>query len=310
MLRSRTLRFTLATFALMAGMLINVYISSPVYARTTQSAVSVPALKMPFDANYTRATFNSGPHGGGNRNAVCTLLPTNVLSGLDFGLVQGTPVLAMADGTVVRADGNNSIIGNIVGIAHNTGLETQYWHLQSIDPSIHVGTVVKQGQVIGLSGNQFGVVHLHIEFTQYPSGQPYPANGISFDGYQAWTLLDQASGQGYNYQGTLTRGNTRTVSTTYAQVAGSGACGNAHVTEVLGSQDTFVADAGQSPHYLVSTNHSILLVNFSLKMQDIGTNSSIGENNNPVHFRQTATIKLLDANGNKVKHFFKHRYLF
>ena len=146
MLRSRTLRFTLATFALMAGMLINVYISSPVYARTTQSAVSVPALKMPFDANYTRATFNSGPHGGGNRNAVCTLLPTNVLSGLDFGLVQGTPVLAMADGTVVRADGNNSIIGNIVGIAHNTGLETQYWHLQSIDPSIHVGTVVNKAK--------------------------------------------------------------------------------------------------------------------------------------------------------------------
>ena len=38
-------------------------------------------------------------------------------------------------------------------------------------------------------------------------------------------------------------------------------------------------------------------------MQDIGTNSSIGENNNPVHFRQTATIKLLDANGNKVSTF-------
>jgi len=70
---------------------------------------------------------------------------------IDYAAPVGTPVRAVADGVVLRA-GWNGGNGIQVHIRHRSGYETQYNHLSRIPPDIHVGTRVRQKQVIGNVG--------------------------------------------------------------------------------------------------------------------------------------------------------------
>jgi murein DD-endopeptidase MepM/ murein hydrolase activator NlpD len=82
--------------------------------------------------------------------------------GVDLGIPRGTSVVAMRDGTVTKA-GWGTGYGNVIYIKHDEGYETRYAHLTSFN--VRPGTKVKQGQVIGKSGNT-GVgsgPHLHFE---------------------------------------------------------------------------------------------------------------------------------------------------
>lgn len=126
--------------------------------------------------------------------------------GLDFypGLAcvevkRGTPIIAVAAGTVVRADLDYKDItlqriseldaktkaqgfsdpvtldiyrGRQVWVDHGGGLVTRYCHLNSIDPAIRVGVAVKPGTVlagVGESGTPESItapnteLHLHFE---------------------------------------------------------------------------------------------------------------------------------------------------
>jgi murein DD-endopeptidase MepM/ murein hydrolase activator NlpD len=72
--------------------------------------------------------------------------------GVDYGTPVGTPVWAVADGTVTRAgfsDGN----GNHVCLRHANGFETCYLHLSRFGAGVHIGSRVGQKQVIAYSGN-------------------------------------------------------------------------------------------------------------------------------------------------------------
>ena len=85
-------------------------------------------------------------------------------AGIDFGAPVGSQVRAAADGRVEIA-GPAAGFGNHVRIKH-AGFETSYSHLSEIPESIKPGVVVKQGEVIALSGNT-GLStgpHLHFEF--------------------------------------------------------------------------------------------------------------------------------------------------
>jgi murein DD-endopeptidase MepM/ murein hydrolase activator NlpD len=82
--------------------------------------------------------------------------------GIDIGVPSGTPIQAVADGTVAIA-GPESGYGNYPCIDHGGGLSSCYAHQESI--SVSVGEHVSQGQVIGISdctGLCFGP-HLHFE---------------------------------------------------------------------------------------------------------------------------------------------------
>lgn len=76
----------------------------------------------------------------------------------DFGLPEGTDVLASSEGTVTYARSGSTSCGgpsyinsaNYVVIAHTDGKATNYYHLQSVNVS--VGDNVQQGQLIGKSG--------------------------------------------------------------------------------------------------------------------------------------------------------------
>ncbi|WP_323182211.1 M23 family metallopeptidase [Kitasatospora purpeofusca] len=83
-------------------------------------------------------------------------------TGADFVAATGTPLRAVASGTVVKA-GNGGAYGNEVEIKLADGKYAEYAHLSSIGVSI--GQTVTAGQQIGLSGATGNVTgpHLHFE---------------------------------------------------------------------------------------------------------------------------------------------------
>lgn len=70
--------------------------------------------------------------------------------GTDFAVPAGTPVHAPADGVVVVAE-PLAVRGNAVVIDHGWGVYSGLYHMSEI--KVTPGQVVKQGDVVGLSGN-------------------------------------------------------------------------------------------------------------------------------------------------------------
>lgn len=86
----------------------------------------------------------------------------SVHRGVDWGCSTGTSVMASCSGTVVQAGWNGSY-GYSITISHGNGMQTRYAHLSSI--LVSNGQYVKQGEVIGRSGNTGNSTgpHLHFE---------------------------------------------------------------------------------------------------------------------------------------------------
>lgn len=139
--------------------------------------------------------------------------------------VRGTPVLAAADGTVIRADKDYRPIteqqvqqltaeslaqgftspgtldkfrGRQIWIDHGNGIVTRYSHLDGVDASINVGTRVTAGQLIGTTGDSGTVesisnpdfnLHLHFEVR---TGDTFLGAGLPPD--EVRRLYEQAFG--------------------------------------------------------------------------------------------------------------------
>ncbi|MDO5139470.1 MAG: M23 family metallopeptidase [Oscillospiraceae bacterium] len=86
--------------------------------------------------------------------------------GIDIGALQGTPILASADGTIAVANGTDPWgggYGYYVMVSHGNGLETLYGHCSAV--CVISGQSVQRGEVIayvGSTGNSTGN-HLHFE---------------------------------------------------------------------------------------------------------------------------------------------------
>ena len=83
--------------------------------------------------------------------------------GVDYAAGTGTPVVAVADGTVAFAGvrGGN---GNLVSVRHGHGYETGYAHLNGFARGIRAGVEVRQGQVIGYVGSTGLSTGPHLHF--------------------------------------------------------------------------------------------------------------------------------------------------
>ena len=89
---------------------------------------------------------------------------TRAHKGVDFRAPTGTPIPAAGSGRVIARSYNRGH-GNFVKIRHNGTFETLYAHMSKFAKGVNVGTVVRQGQIIGYAGST-GVStgpHLHYE---------------------------------------------------------------------------------------------------------------------------------------------------
>lgn len=85
--------------------------------------------------------------------------------GIDYAAAPGSPVMAVGEGTVIRA-GWAGGYGRLVEVAHANGVVTRYGHLKGFARGLTAGTHVSQGQVLGYVGST-GLAtgpHLHFEF--------------------------------------------------------------------------------------------------------------------------------------------------
>jgi murein DD-endopeptidase MepM/ murein hydrolase activator NlpD len=89
---------------------------------------------------------------------------------IDYGAPTGTPVQAIAKGTVTFA-GWNEGYGNLVQIKHSGGLTTGYAHLSRIAAGIHSGAAIDQGQLVGNVGQTGLATGPHLHFMMTKNGQ-------------------------------------------------------------------------------------------------------------------------------------------
>jgi murein DD-endopeptidase MepM/ murein hydrolase activator NlpD len=175
---------------------------------------------LPLDGNGTQVNGLTYPIAGGCLPKGDQLMPNaartyrnGIHEGVDFyavdnctGITNGTPVVAVLAGRVVRADASfvdptqaeinaylanpnteeslDKFRGRQVWIDHGGGIVTRYCHLSGIAPGITVGTMVTQGQLVayvGESGTPESVsnpgreYHLHFEIR---TGSTYLGKGL------------------------------------------------------------------------------------------------------------------------------------
>jgi murein DD-endopeptidase MepM/ murein hydrolase activator NlpD len=102
--------------------------------------------------------------------------------GEDIFAAQGTPLLAVADGTL-HTIGFNRIGGYRLWLRDGSGNEFYYAHLSAYSPLAVEGRSVEAGDVIGFVGDtgdaDGGAPHLHFEI------HPAPMTGLGYDGVVA-----------------------------------------------------------------------------------------------------------------------------
>ena len=118
---------------------------------------------------------------------------------IDLRAAVGTPVCAAEDGTVDwvqtwdgRSTSGDQSYGNLVRIRHadyNGGkLQTLYAHLQRV--TVKNGQAVREGEVIGYSGNSGNTTGPHLHFEVRLSGvRCNPLNWLDDDFSAAWSTV-------------------------------------------------------------------------------------------------------------------------
>jgi len=94
--------------------------------------------------------------------------------GTDFAAPTGTPIMATANGVVIKK-GYTSGNGNYIKIKHNATYSTQYLHMSKFAKGIHVGSVVKQGEIIGYVGATGHATGPHVCYRFWKHGRQVDA---------------------------------------------------------------------------------------------------------------------------------------
>src|SRR6266508_1547512 len=93
-------------------------------------------------------------------------------NGVDFGIPNGTPIMAASDGAVDKVGFEDGGYGNFVKVSHTDGgtkYYTYYAHLQSA--SVKAGQKITAGTVVGLSNNTGASTGPHLHFGIKIDGQ-------------------------------------------------------------------------------------------------------------------------------------------
>ena len=117
-------------------------------------------LRSPIAFSQVTSGFNPGRY----HPILKTHRPHN---GTDFGAPLGTPVRAVASGTITQAAWNGGH-GKFVKIDHEDPYETSYSHLSKI--TVKSGQYVKKGQIIGHVGTTGLSTGPHLHFQMWKNG--------------------------------------------------------------------------------------------------------------------------------------------
>lgn len=98
--------------------------------------------------------------------------------GVDIGVPTGTPVFAVANGTIIRAVSRASSpdAGDYLELDIGGGQVARYLHLSKMQ--VKAGETVKAGQQIGLSGSAGTGPHLHFEIRELRADKSL---GLTYD---------------------------------------------------------------------------------------------------------------------------------
>jgi murein DD-endopeptidase MepM/ murein hydrolase activator NlpD len=147
------------------------------YASTSSSTFSndvAGTVQWPFQ---TGVPISSGF--GARAVSNCSFCST-FHQGLDFIPGAGSPIQAIADGTVSAVTGPSGAFGNHVEIEHvvdGQKVTSTYSHMQSGSVAVSVGQTVTVGQIIGAVGSTGNSTGAHLHFEIHLNGvpvDPYP----------------------------------------------------------------------------------------------------------------------------------------
>lgn len=103
--------------------------------------------------------------------------------GTDYAAPYGTPIYAVADGTISRA-GRTRGNGIFVKIHHDKRFDTQYLHMQNRAEGIRVGKRVRQGDVIGYVGSTGLATGPHVCFRFWDNGKQVDHTKMDFKNHE------------------------------------------------------------------------------------------------------------------------------
>ncbi len=92
-------------------------------------------------------------------------------NGVDYAAPTGTPVIAIADGTVQRKYWDSKGGGNTMWVKHARGIQAGYLHLSRFASGIGAGVRVKKGQVIAYVGSTGMSTGPHLDFRVKVNGK-------------------------------------------------------------------------------------------------------------------------------------------
>ena len=150
--------------------------------------VATPAA--PAAAQYLKAFPVTGTYSFANDYGAARSQGSH--QGNDIMSPRGTPVVAVADGTIKRLTRVETGLGGVfIYLVDTAGNEYYYAHLNDIVAGLDAGSKVAAGQQIGTVGNtgdaRFGAAHLHFEI--------HPGGGGAINPYTDLVALDPNRGK-------------------------------------------------------------------------------------------------------------------
>ncbi len=89
-------------------------------------------------------------------------------NGIDIAGPWKDPILAPADGTVIRA-GKDRLLGRYVKLRHSSRIKTLYGHMAAL--AVKTGQAVKRGDVLGYMGNSGRSTGTHVHYSVSVDGK-------------------------------------------------------------------------------------------------------------------------------------------
>ncbi|MGB3202627.1 MAG: M23 family metallopeptidase [Nodosilinea sp.] len=130
-------------------------------ASEAEQAAAFPSGKPIRDTPSVSSEFGLRPNPFGARSY-------EMHEGIDFSGPVGKPILATAEGVVVKAEYNGGY-GNHVRIDHGYNYETLYAHLSKLE--VKIGDRIKRGDILGYLGSTGRSSGPHLHYGIYRNGQ-------------------------------------------------------------------------------------------------------------------------------------------